>query len=151
MQEIRLTIRKRAFPSQGRVRLNIAHLPALGIREGDKVDLVNEATGKTVTAAVIADTMVREGQVRVSEEDLKSLGLDDEQDVLVVKTPPVDAKIKKMAADAGTSLSRSVDKLGKTAKKTAGDVKAGAEKAAKDVKKSVKKSVKKATGPKEDL
>lgn len=147
MQEIRLTIRKRAFPSQGRVRLNVAHLPGLDIREGDKVDLVNEATGKTVTAAVIADTMVREGQVRVSEEDLKSLGLDDEQDVLVVKTPPVDAKIKKMAADAGTSLSKHVDNLGKTAKKTAGDVKAGAEKAAKDVKKSVKK----ATDRKRDL
>jgi len=147
MQEIRLTIRKRAFPSQGRVRLNIAHLPALGIREGDKVDLVNEATKKSVTTAVIADTMVREGQIRVSEEDLKSLGLDDEQDVLVVKTPPVDAKIKKMAADAGTSLSKSVDTLGKTAKKTAGDVKTGAEKAAKNVKKTVKK----ATGPKEDL
>lgn len=147
MQEVRLTLKKRAFPSQGRVRINIAHLADLGIKEGDKIDLVNESSGKSVTTAVIADTMVREGQIRVSEEDLKSLGLGDEDEVRVIKTPPVDAKIKKMAADAGTSLSKGVDTLGKTAKKTAGDVKAGAAKAAKNVKKTVKK----ATGPKGDL
>src|SRR5208337_2516477 len=44
MQEVRLTLKKRAFPSQGRVRFNIAHLPDLGIQEGDHVDLINEAT-----------------------------------------------------------------------------------------------------------
>jgi len=147
MQEVRLTLKKRAFPSQGRVRINIAHLSDLGIKEGDKIDLVNESSGKTVTTAVIADDMVRKGQIRVSEEDLKSLGLSDDEDVLVVKTPPLPEKIKRVAGDAGTSLSKGVGSLGKTAKKTAGDVKAGAEKAAK----SVKKTVKKATGPKEDL
>ena len=36
MQEVRLTIRKRAFPSEGRVRFNVAHLPALGIQDGEK-------------------------------------------------------------------------------------------------------------------
>ena len=46
MQEVRLTIKKRAFPSQGRVRLNVAHLPDLGILEGEHVDLINEATKK---------------------------------------------------------------------------------------------------------
>lgn len=147
MQEVRLTLKKRAFPSQGRVRINIAHLSDLGITERDNVDLINESTRKSVTTAVIADDMVRKGQIRVSEEDLKILGLSDEEEVLVVKTPPLQEKIKRAAGEAGTSLSKSVDNLGKTAKKTAGDVKAGAEKAAKNVKKSVKK----ATGPKEDL
>lgn len=147
MQEVRLTLKKRAFPSQGRVRINIAHLSDLGIKEGDNVDLINESTRKTVTSAVIADTMVRGGQIRVSEEDLKILGLSDDEEVLVVKTPPLQEKIKKAAGDAGTALSKGVDGLGKTAKKTAGDVKAGATKAAK----SVKKTVKKATGPKGDL
>ena len=161
MQEVRLTAKKRAFPSQGRVRLNIAHLPDLGIAEGGHVDLINQATRKTVTTTVIADTMVREGQVRVSEEDLKTLGLLDDEEVLVRKTPPLEAKIRKAAADASVSLDAAV-------KKTAGTVKGGAGKAADAMKKEtkkasdaigktasktakgVKKAVKKATGD-EDL
>jgi hypothetical protein len=140
MQEVRLTIKKRAFPSQGRVRLNIAHLPELGILEGEHVDLINEATRKTVTATVIADTMVREGQVRVSDEDLKAVGLQDDDEVLVVKTPPLKEKIKKAAADAGTSLSKGVDNLDRAVKKTSGEVKAASEKTAASVKKETKKA-----------
>ncbi len=140
MKEVRLTIKKRAFPSQGRVRLNIAHLPELGIHEGDHVDLVNETTKKSVTATVIADTMVREGHVRVSEEDLKTIGLNDDDDVLVRKTPPLQEKIKKVAADASKSLSKGVGKLDETVKKTTVDVKAGAAKTADTVKKETKKA-----------
>jgi uncharacterized protein YoxC len=169
MKEVRLTIKKRAFPSQGRVRLNIAHLPDLGIHEGDHVDLVNEATKKTVTVTVIADTMVRVGHVRVSEEDLKTIALNDDDDILVKKTPPLQEKIKKAAADANKSFSKSVDKLDESVKKTSADVKASAEKAAKTVKKEtkkasdkvgkaaaktvkdVKKTVKKATGTHDQL
>lgn len=147
MQEIRLTIRKRAFPSQGRVRLNVAHLTSLEIRDGDKVDLVGEATGKSVTAEVIADTMVPEGQIRVSGEDLAVLGLGDGQDVLVTKTPPVEEKVRKMAADATTSISNSAGSLGRAAAKTAGDVRAASKKAGA----AVKKGVKNATASKRDL
>ncbi len=169
MKEVRFTIKKRAFPSQGRVRLNLAHLPELGIREGDHVDLINETTKKSVTATVIADTMVREGHLRVSEEDLKSIGLNDDDEVLVRKTPPLQEKIKKVAADASKSLSKSAGKLDETVKKTTVDVKAGAAKTADTVKKEtkkasdtvgkaatktvkeVKKTVKKAIGPKDEL
>ena len=167
MQEVRLTLKKRAFPSQGRVRLNIAHLPELGIKEGDHVDLINEASKKTVTTSVIADTMVRQGQLRVSDEDLKTLGLQDDDEVLVRKAAPLEAKLKKAAADANTALSAGVKKLDGAARKTAGDVKAGAAKATETVKKEtkkasdslgktasktakdVKKAVKKATGDKD--
>ena len=139
MKDVRLTVKKRAFPSQGRVRLNIAHLPELGIREGDHVDLVNETSKKTVTAAVIADTMVRVGHVRVSEEDLKTIGLNDDDDVLVRKTPPLQDKIKKAAADANKSLTKGVDKLDASVKKTAASVKTSAAKTAATVKKETKK------------
>ena len=169
MQEVRFTVKKRAFPSQGRVRFNIAHLPALGIREGDHVDLINEATKKTVTTAIIADTIVRQGQIRVSEEDLKILGLQDDEEVLVRKTPPLQEKIKKAAAAANKSLSKNVDKYDHAVKKTSGEVKTEAAKAADGMKKqakkatdsvgkaaaktvkSVKNAVKKATGPKDTL
>jgi hypothetical protein len=122
MQELRLTIKKRAFPSKGRVRLNVAQLSDLEVLEGEHVDLINETTKKTVKVAVIADTMVPAGQIRVSEEDLAALGLQDKEEVLVKKTPPL------------------MDKL----KKTGDDVKKGAVKAGSDVKKAV-------TKPKKDL
>jgi hypothetical protein len=140
MQEVRLTVKKRAFPSQGRVRLNIAHLPDLGIKEGEHVDLINETTKKSVTVTIIADTMVREGHVRVSEEDLKTIGLNDDDEVLVIKTPPLKEKIKKVAADANASLSKSAGSLDEAARKTAGDVKTGAGKAAAALKKETKKA-----------
>jgi hypothetical protein len=140
MQEVRFTVKKRAFPSQGRVRFNIAHLPSLGIREGDRVDLINEATKKTVTTAIIADTMVRQGQVRVSEEDLKTLGLQDDEDVLIRKTQPAQEKIKKAAAEVNTSLSKDNNKPGHAVKKTRGELKTGATKAAASLKKETKKA-----------
>ncbi len=136
MQEVRLTLKKRVFPPQGRVRINVAHLSDLGIHDGDKVDLINESTKKSVTTTVGADTMVRQGQVRVSEEDLKALGLHDDEEVLVKKTPPMSEKIKKAAADANAALSKEAKKLDVAAKKTAD---------------TVKKTVKKAKGPKDTL
>ena len=140
MKDVRFTIKKRAFPSQGRVRFNIAHLHELGIQESDHVDLINEDTKKSVTAGVIADTMVRVGHVRVSEEDLKTIGLNDDDEVLVRKTPPLQEKIKKAAADAGKSLSKSIEKPDPKVKKTTGNVKASAAKAADAVKKETKKA-----------
>jgi len=140
MKDVRFTIKKRAFPSQGRVRFNIAHLPELGIQEGDHVDLINEDTKKSITTGVIADTMVRVGHVRVSEEDLKTIGLNDDDEVLVRKTPLLQEKIKKAAADASKSLSKSIDKPDAKVKKTTGDVKASAAKAADTVKKETKKA-----------
>ena len=169
MQEVRLTIRKRAFPSEGRVRLNVANLPALGINDGDHVDLVNEATQKSVTTSVIADTMVQEGQIRISAEDLEAMGLLDGGEVLVRRTPPLDEKLKKAAADAQKTISKGVESLDGAVRKTAGDVKTGAEKTAGSLKTeakkasdsigkaasstadTVKKTVKKATGPKDEL
>lgn len=138
MQEVRLSIRKRAFPSEGRVRLNIAHLPALNVNDGDRVDIINEAAGRSVTVTLIADTMVREGQIRVSAEDLGKIGLDDEAEVLVVKTPPLKEKVKKAAAGANAALSDRAASLDAAVAKTAGEVRSGAGKAAAGLKKEAK-------------
>jgi hypothetical protein len=129
MQELRLTIKKRSFPSKGRVRLNVAQLTDLEILEGEHVDLINEATKKTATVTVIADTMVPVGEVRVSEEDLKVLGLQDKEEVLVKKTPAMMEKLKKTGSDVKTG-----------AVKVGSDVKTGAVKLGSDVKKKVTKS-----------
>jgi hypothetical protein len=140
MQEIRLTLKKRAFPSRGRARINAVHLPDLGVTEGGQADLINEATGTSVTVSVVADTMVTEGQVRVSAEDLAALGLAEGGAVLVRKTAPLNEKIRKVAEDAGKSVQKHVDTLDKTLTKTAGDVKTGAEKASDSISKAAKKT-----------
>jgi len=167
MHDVRLTIKKRAFPSQGRVRINVANLPDLGINEGGHVDLINEDTKKSVTVTVIADTMVRKGQIRVSEEDLKTIGLNDDDEVLVRKATPPEEKTRKPAAYASRSLSRGAGTLDEKVRKSAGNAKAGAAKAADTVKKErrkaagimgkaaaktvkvVKTPVRKATGPRD--
>lgn len=158
MKDVRLTARRRAFPSQGRVRINIAHLPVLEINDGDRVELINEATQKTVLTTAIADNQVREGQIRISDEDLMSLGLDDEAEVLVRGAPPLHEKIRMAASDANQSFSKSIEDLDRAAKKTATELGSEAAKAAGSVSKAaektvkdVKKAVKKATGPKDSL
>ena len=169
MQDVRLTIKKRAFPSHGRVRLNAALLPDLGVAEGEHVDLINEAGKKSASVSVIADTMVPVGQIRVSEEDLKAIGLVEGSEVLVRKTPPIKEQIAKAAGDAQASLATGTKKIDAAAKKTAGEVSAGAASAVKTLKKEtdkatksigktagktakdVKKAVKKATGKGDDL
>jgi hypothetical protein len=138
MQEVRLSVRKRAFPSQGRVRFNIAHLTDLGILEGERVDLINESTKKTITTTFIADTMVRQGQVRMSEEDLKILGLQDDEDVLIRKSPSHQEKIKKAAADANIPPTKRVDKPDHAGKKASGEGKTVAKKTADSLKKEMK-------------
>jgi len=143
MQDVRLTIKKRAFPSHGRVRLNAAVLPDLGIAEGEQVDLINETAKKTVSVSVIADTMVPAGQIRVSEEDLRAVGLTEGSEVLVKKTPPLKEKLSKAAADANASLAEGTKKLDAAARKTAKDVSAGATSAAETLKKETAKATKK--------
>jgi formylmethanofuran dehydrogenase subunit D len=118
MQEIELTIKKRAFPSKGRVRLHESKLTDLGIVNGDHVDLINETTKKTVTVAVISDTMVGTDEIRVSEDDLKALGLKEGDKVPVKKSLGLKEKLGKSTADVSAG-----------AKKVGSDVAAGAKKA----------------------
>jgi hypothetical protein len=169
MQELRLKTKMRAFPSHGRVRLNAALLPQLGITGDESVDLINEVSGKTAPVIVIADTMVGEEEIRVSKEDLETLGLKESDHVLVKKTPPFTEKIKKVAGDANRDFLEGVGKLDATVRKAAGEVRTGAAKpsetlkqetktvsekvgkVAKDTTKKVKETVEKATGPSDEL
>jgi formylmethanofuran dehydrogenase subunit D len=139
MTDLKLIVKKRAFPSHGRVRIHESRLTGLKIAEGDQVDLINEITGKIVTVTVIADRMVGEGEVRVSEEDLKDLGLKEGSTVVVKKTPPLKEKIEKAAQDANKSLSESVGKIDSAVRKTGESVKVEATKTTASVKAETKK------------
>ena len=143
MQEIELTIKKRAFPSKGRVRLHESKLTDLGIVNGDHVDLINEIAKKTVTVTVISDTMVGIEEIRVSEDDLKALGLKEGDKVPVKKSLGLKEKLSKSSADVSAG-----------AKKVGSDVAAGAKKAGASVGKAAggaADTVKKTVKGKDDL
>ncbi|MCJ7795067.1 MAG: hypothetical protein MUP10_04450 [Methanoregulaceae archaeon] len=139
MKELRLRIKKRAFPSQGRVRLNESALTVLEIQNGASVDLVNETTSKSISVTVYTDSMEEKGQARVSEEDLKKVGLKDGDMVIVRVTPPLTEKLKKTTDDAAKSVKEGAGKAGAAAKKAGGDVKKATKEGYETVKKKVTK------------
>ena len=141
--ELRLKVRKRVFPSHGRARLNTRLLPDLGIAEGDRLDLVNVLTKKTVSVASIADTMVGIGEIRVSEEDLRDLGIRDGEEVLVRKTPPLADRAATAVHETEKRLSEETEKLRTSVKKTGAEVKVGAGKAAEAIRSGAEKAGKK--------
>ena len=151
MQDVILIAKKRAFTSLGRVRLNVAHLDGLGIQDGERADLENSAAKKIVTVTVIADKQVPEGQVRVSTEDLASLGLGDGDKVAVRRSVPLNEKISKAATDAGTSVSKSAKKIGTEVQKQTKQASEEISKAASKTTKKVKKTIKDAAGKGDEL
>lgn len=138
MQEVRLTIKKRAFPSKGRVRLHESKLTDLGIVNGDHVDLINETAKKTVTVTVISDTMVGQDEIRVSEEDLKALGLKEGDEVPVKKSLGLKEKLSKSTADVSAGAKKVGSDVATGAKKAGASVGKAAGGAADTVKKTVK-------------
>ena len=154
MQEVRLTIKKRAFPSHGRVRLHESKLTDLGIVNGDHVDLINETAKKTVTVTVISDTMVGQDEIRVSEEDLKTLGLKEGDKVPVKKSLGLKEKLSKTSGDVAAGAKKVGSDVATGAKKVGGDVATGAKKAGASVGKAAggaADTVKKKVKGKEDL
>jgi formylmethanofuran dehydrogenase subunit D len=138
MQEVSLTIKKRAFPSKGRVRLHESKLTDLGIVNGDHVDLINETAKKTVTVSVISDTMVGQDEIRVSEEDLKALGLKEGDKVPVKKSLGLKEKLGKSTADVSAGAKKVGSDVATGAKKAGASVGKAAGSAADTVTKKVK-------------
>ena len=104
MDNLTLKTKKRAFPSHGRVRIHESRLTDLQIVNGDHIDLMNESAKKTVTVTVISDTMVGKDEIRVSEEDLKSLGLKEGDDVSIKKSLGLKEKVTKGAGDVAVHV-----------------------------------------------
>ena len=138
MDNLRLKIKKRAFPSQGRVRLHESRLTDLQIVNGDRIDLINETAKKTVTVTVVADTMVGKDEIRVSEEDLKSLDLKNGEEVSIKKSFGIKEKASKTAGDVSAGAKKVGSDVATGAKKAGAAVGKAAGSAADTVKKTVK-------------
>ena len=121
MEEVKLKIRKRAVPSHGRARLHTSMLSQLGVQEGAKLEIINEMSGKSVTVTLFADSMVEEGYIRLSEEDLASLGMHEEDTVTIKRKPPLTEQIQKEAGEAAERVTREIGEVGEKVKKEAGE------------------------------
>ena len=99
-----MKIQERAFPSRGRARLNEVYLTQLSIKEGEEVDLFKDASSKPVAVTVFADTLVEEGYIRLSTEDIASVGVAPGKTITVKKRPPLADRVKKGAKDSAESV-----------------------------------------------
>lgn len=122
-----MIIQERAFPSRGRARLNEVYLKQLSIKEGDEVDLFKDASAKPVAVTVFADTLVEEGYIRLSTEDIASVGAAPGKAIIVKKRPPLTERVKKGAKESAESVRAG-------AKGAADSIKGKAKKAEKELK-----------------
>jgi uncharacterized protein with PhoU and TrkA domain len=140
MEEVRLKVRKRAFPSHGRARLHTAMLSQLGAEEGSKLVISNESVGTSVTVTLFADSLVEEGYIRLSPEDLSKLGLLDEDTVLISKKPPLSKDLRERATRTAEEVSERIEKAGDTVRKGATRARGETREAAETVKGEVIKA-----------
>jgi ElaB/YqjD/DUF883 family membrane-anchored ribosome-binding protein len=137
MDEVKLKIRKRAVKSRGRARLHTSMLEKLGAEEESKLEIVNEALGKSVTVTLFADSMVEEGYIRLSEDDLQSLGMSDGDTVIIRKKPPLTEEMRERAEEMRERaeetverVSEEIEKVGESVRKETEKARAGATRAA---------------------
>jgi len=95
MDSVKLKVQERAFPSRGRARLHEKYLRQLGINEGDEVEVSIEGAEKPGIVAVFADTLVEEGHIRLSPQDIAAIGAAPGSTVTVRKRPPLVDRVKK--------------------------------------------------------
>lgn len=140
MDEVKLKIRKRAVKSRGRARLHTSMLEKLDAKEESKLEIVNENLDNSVTVTLFADSMVEEGYIRLSEEDLQSLGMSEGDTVIIRKKPPLTKEIREKAEETVERVSEEFEKVGESVRKEAGKARAGAGRAADTVKGSANKA-----------
>ncbi|MCU0632443.1 MAG: hypothetical protein MUC66_05670 [Methanolinea sp.] len=126
MASVKLKIQERAFPSRGRARMHESYLRQLDIKEGDEVEIYRDEAAKPAVVAVFADTLVEEGHIRLSPEDIAMIGAAPGTSVTVKKRPPLTDRVRKGAED------------------TAGKVREGATQAAGKVRKEAPEAAEKA-------
>ncbi|MFA5331562.1 MAG: TrkA C-terminal domain-containing protein [Methanoregula sp.] len=100
MEERRLTVQKRAFPSKGRARVHASVLSDLGVDERGTLDIWTTAQDRWITVSGYGDSMVQPDSIRLSEEDLRELGVENGDEVVVKKARPLSDQVKDSAQAA---------------------------------------------------
>lgn len=139
MADIRLKVQKRAISGRGRARINTALLVKLDIEEGADIDLFTDG-GKHVTVSAFADSMVNAEAIRVSPEDLASLGIAEGAAVTVKKAPTKTGQVKRAAQETADAVGKNIADAGENLKKKADTTAKDTAHAAKKVTKEIEKT-----------
>jgi K+/H+ antiporter YhaU regulatory subunit KhtT len=115
MQEAILQAVKRAMPGHGRARIHEKLLTILSINDQSEVEVSTES-GQIITLSVFSDTLVEEGTIRISGDDLKKLGIPEGGKVTVRRKIPLDEQIKNAAGATADQIRSGADQIGVKAK-----------------------------------
>jgi formylmethanofuran dehydrogenase subunit D len=138
MESIKLKVQERAFPSRGRARIHETHMKALGIKEGESVEISAGGDKKPVVVTIFADTLVEEGYIRLSPEDIAAAGAIPGMEVTVTRVPPIGERVKKSTEKTKENVKEDVKKAKETISKKASSTKESVEKGVESVKKNLK-------------
>jgi hypothetical protein len=97
MEDLALNVQKRASPSLERARVNVAVFEKLGVDERGDLDVGMTGKDRWITVAAYSDSTVGEGTIRLSEDDLAALGVDDGTGVVVKKALPLSDQVRVTA------------------------------------------------------
>jgi uncharacterized protein with PhoU and TrkA domain len=137
MEEVTLRAVKRAMPGHGRARIHSSLLTTLGINDNEEIEVVGP-TGKALIMIVFADTLVEKGQIRISDEDIKKLGLAEGDEIVVRRKPPITEQVKAAASDIADRVNRGVSDLEEKVSDKTGSLKDGTKQAAQDLQEKAK-------------
>lgn len=132
MEEVTLRAIKRAMPGHGRARVHSSLLNVIGIEDKTEVEVVTPK-GASLTLTVYADALVEQGQIRISEEDLKRLDITDGTDVTVKRKVPVSEQVRDAAEDIAGKIGSGVQELGETVSEKTAGIREGTSQAAHDI------------------
>jgi hypothetical protein len=113
MDTVSLVVQKRNFPSRGRARIHESVLELLEITEGDHIDLFHDPEAKPVTLTAYADSLVDKDAIRLDEEDMKKLEVDEGASITVGRTTPLGEKVKTATTGAAGAVTGGLTDLGK--------------------------------------
>ncbi len=119
MEDLKLKVRKRAFPSHGRSRVHSSVIDTLGLAEHDSIDVGIPGTDRWITVTAYGDSIVQPDTIRLSGEDITALGAGDGDEVIVRKTLPLTDQVRQAAKKTAGQVT---DSLGSVKGKITGTV-----------------------------
>lgn len=132
MEEVTLQAIKRAMPGHGRARVNISLLTDIGIEDAGEIEVITSG-GSTLTLTVFADALVEKNQIRISEEDLVKLGINEGDPITVRRKTPITEQVRTVAADLTEKISKGIHSAGEVITEKTGEIKEGTTQAAQDL------------------
>ncbi|MEN6396169.1 MAG: hypothetical protein ABFC78_06785 [Methanoregula sp.] len=141
MEYITLTVQKRAFPSEGRARMNPATLKKIGVDEREDLDVGTTEKDRWITVSAYSDSTVGEDTIRLALGDLDALGVPECTAVIVKKTMPLSDQVRETAQAAAVQVAGGIEGIRGRISQTLEPVAAKAQVAVQDVYNRVSKEL----------